>query len=156
MGAITSHPPAVLERQMRHAEIGATLDFPIPPKCESALERNHRFKATLANAEWALSNNRRTDLLLCQPSMLGCRFGPRSRRSLCTDEPSRSQIRWSCHRWNGAAPAQSRVCSRNQEAVRVEWSGPIHVFGVGNPEMVRKLLRMGADSTDSVPSVARS
>ena len=44
-------PDQVLERQMRHAEIGATLDFPIPPKCESALERNHRFKATITNAE---------------------------------------------------------------------------------------------------------
>lgn len=28
-------PDQVLERQMRHAEIGATLDFPIPPKCLS-------------------------------------------------------------------------------------------------------------------------
>ena len=75
---ITTHggdlitPQLVLERQMRHGEIGATLDFPIPPKCESKTERNRRFKATLTNAEWALKNNPTCrPPPLCQFAMLG-------------------------------------------------------------------------------------
>ena len=35
------------------------------------------------------------------------------------------------------------------EAVRAEWSGPIHLFGVGSPSMVRNCIEWGADSTDS-------
>jgi hypothetical protein len=35
------------------------------------------------------------------------------------------------------------------ESVRAEWEGPIHVFGVGSPSMVRSCLEWGADSTDS-------
>ena len=143
-------PDQVLEQQMRHAEIGATLDFPIPPKCESALERNQRFKATLTNAEWALRNNRRADLLLY--ASLQCWDADSAR------EAARAYTQMKHHDRNFAGIAIGGMVPRLRdpdyvrgviEAVRAEWSGPIHVFGVGSPAMVRNCLEWGADSTDS-------
>ena len=143
-------PAQVLERQMRHAEIGATLDFPIPPKCESALERNHRFKATIANADWALRNNRRTDLLLY--ASLQC-WDTASAR-----EAAQTYAQMNHHDRTFAGIAIGGMVPRLRdpeyvrgiiEAVRTDWSGPIHVFGVGSPGMVRNCLEWGADSTDS-------
>ena len=143
-------PDQVLERQMRHAEIGATLDFPIPPGCESKQERNLRFKATLTNAEWALRNNRRTDLLLY--ASLQCWDADSAR------EAARVYAQMSHHDRTFAGIAIGGMVPRLRdpdyvrsviEAVRAEWSGPIHVFGVGSPTMVRNCLDWGADSTDS-------
>lgn len=143
-------PGLVLERQMRHAEIGATLDFPIPPSCESKRERHRRFKATLTNAEWALSNNRRADLLLY--ASLQC-WGADSAR-----EAARAYARMTHHERSFAGIAIGGLVPRLSdpdyvrgviEAVRAEWPGPLHVFGVGSPIMVRRCLEWGADSTDS-------
>ena len=147
-GSIT--PDQVLERQMRHAEIGATLDFPIPPACDSTEERNRRFNATLINAEWALRNNRRSDLLLY--ASLQCWDAASAR------EAARSYDQMGHHRRYFAGIAIGGLVPRLRdpeyvqsviEAVRAEWSGPIHVFGVGSPTMVRNCLNWGADSTDS-------
>lgn len=143
-------PDQVLERQMRHAEIGATLDFPIPPGCESKLERNRRFKATLTNAEWALRNNRRADL--CLYASLQCWDDGSAR------EAARAYAQMRHHDRTFAGIAIGGIVPRLRdpdyvrsvvEAVRAEWSGPIHVFGVGSPTMVRNCLNWGADSTDS-------
>jgi len=143
-------PDQVLERQMRQAEIGATLDFPIPPKCESKRERNLRFKATLINAEWALRNNRRADL--CLFASLQCWDVDSAR------EAARAYAQMHHHDRTFAGIAIGGMVPRLRdldyvrgviEAVRAEWSGPIHVFGVGSPVMVRNCLEWGADSTDS-------
>lgn len=143
-------PEQVLERQMRHAEIGATLDFPIPPACESKRERNRRFKATLTNAEWALQNNRRPDLLLY--ASLQC-WDEGSAR-----EATRHIAKINHHNRRFAGIAIGGMVPRLRdpdyvrniiETVRAEWSGPIHVFGVGSPTMVRNCLEWGANSTDS-------
>jgi tRNA-guanine family transglycosylase len=143
-------PDQVLERQMRHAEIGATLDFPIPPSCESKLERNERFNATLTNAEWALRNNRRADL--CLYASLQC-WDDESAR-----EAARAYAQMSHHDRTFAGIAIGGMVPRLRdpdyvrsiiETVRAEWSKPIHVFGVGSPAMVRNCLDWGADSTDS-------
>lgn len=143
-------PDKVLERQMRIAEIGATLDFPIPPSCESNQERRQRFEATLANAEWALRNNRRADLLL-YASLQCWDFGS-------AREAGRTYAQMCHHNRSFCGIAIGGMVPRLRdpdfvrgvvEAVREEWSGPIHVFGVGNAQMVRKCLEWGADSTDS-------
>jgi helicase len=143
-------PDQVLERQMRHAEIGATLDFPIPPGCESKKERDRRFKATLTNAEWALRNNRRTDL--CLYASLQCWDVDSAR------EAARVYAQMRHHNRTFAGIAIGGMVPRLRdseyvrsiiEAVRAEWSGPIHVFGVGSPVMVRNCLIWGAHSTDS-------
>jgi tRNA-guanine family transglycosylase len=153
---ITTHggdsitPDQVLERQMRHAEIGATLDFPIPPDYESKRERNRRFKATLTNAEWALCNNRRSDLYLY--ASLQCWDADSAR------EAARVYAQMRHHTRSFAGIAIGGMVPRLRdlhymrnviEAVRAEWTGPIHVFGVGSPIMVRNCLIWGANSTDS-------
>lgn len=146
----TITPGQVLERQMRHAEIGATLDFPIPPGCESQRERNRRFKATLTNADWALSNNRRADLMLY--ASLQCWDTGSAREAARHLAAAFHQDR----RFSGIAIGGMVPRLRDPdyvrsiiETVRAEWSGPIHVFGVGSPAMVRNCLEWGANSTDS-------
>lgn len=143
-------PDQVLERQMSHAEIGATLDFPIPPTCETIRERNRRYQATLTNAEWFLCNNRRPDLLLY--ASLQCWDADSAR------EAARDYAQMRHHERSFAGIAIGGLVPRLRdpdyvkgvvEAVRAEWSGPIHVFGVGSPAMVRHCLDWGADSTDS-------
>jgi len=145
--SITTHggdhitPDQVLERQMRHAEIGATLDFPIPPKCESQLERNHRFKATIANAEWALRNNRRADLLLY--ASLQCWDADSAREAASTYTQMKHHDRTFAGIAIGGMVPRLRDPDYVRgviEAVRADWSGPIHVFGVGSPAMVRNCL----------------
>ena len=146
----TITPDQVLARQMRHAEIGATLDFPIPPACESKDEQHQRFRATLTNAEWALRNNRRADLLLY--ASLQCWDADSAREAAS----AYAQMRNHSQAFAGIAIGGMVPRLRDPdhvrgviEAVRAEWSGPIHVFGVGNPIMVRNCLEWGADSTDS-------
>lgn len=143
-------PDKVLERQMRNAEIGATLDFPIPPGCDDRQERKKRFEATLTNAEWALKNNRRADLLLF--ASLQCWDAGSAREAARVYARSNHQNR------SFAGIAIGGLVPRLKdpdyvrdviEAVRDEWNGPIHVFGVGNAELVRRCLEWGADSTDS-------
>jgi tRNA-guanine family transglycosylase len=143
-------PEQVLDRQMRHAEIGATLDFPIPPSCECAAERGLRFEATLTNAEWALKNNRRADLRLF--ASLQCWDAESAREAT----RSYAKMRHQGHSFSGIAIGGMVPRLRDPEyvrsvieAVRSEWPGVIHVFGVGSPVMVRNCLEWGADSTDS-------
>lgn len=153
---ITTHggdritPDQVLERQMRHAEIGATLDFPIPPACDSKTERTLRFEATLSNADWALRNNRRPDLQLY--ASLQCWD------TASAKEAARAYAQMNHHNRTFAGIAIGGMVPRLRdsgyvksviEAVRAEWAGPIHIFGVGSPVMVRNCLMWGANSTDS-------
>jgi helicase len=135
---------------MRHAEIAATLDFPIPLTCDSARERKRRFSATLTNAEWALRNNRRADMLLF--ASLQCWDAATARQTAASYRSMSHQGRgFDGIAIGGIVP---RLKDPNYvrsivEAVRREWEGPIHVFGVGSPVMVRRCLEWGADSTDS-------
>ncbi|MFY7915093.1 MAG: tRNA-guanine transglycosylase [Rubrivivax sp.] len=143
-------PDLVLQRQMRHAEIGATLDFPIPPSCDDKDERKKRFDATVENADWALRNNRRPDL--CLYASLQCWDAA----SACEAARNYSRMRHHERAFSGIAIGGMvpRLRDRDYvrsivESVRAEWEGPIHVFGVGSPSMVRGCLEWGADSTDS-------
>lgn len=143
-------PDQVLDRQMQHAEIGATLDFPIPPSCDCIQERTLRFEATLTNAEWALKNNRRSDLHLF--ASLQCWDVGSAREAARTYAKMRHMDR----SFSGIAIGGMVPRLRDPdyvrgviEVVRTEWPGLIHVFGVGSPVMVRNCLEWGADSTDS-------
>jgi tRNA-guanine family transglycosylase len=143
-------PQVVLERQMRHAEIGATLDFPIPPKIDSKRERSKRFEATLSNAEWSLKNSRRNDLLL-YASLQCWDVSSAKEAARCYTQMKHYDRRFSGIAIGGMVPRlrDTNYVQGIVEAVRSEWSGPIHVFGVGSPRMVRNCLLWGADSTDS-------
>jgi helicase len=140
-----THPRDVLELQEQVAEVAFSLDFPIPPGMAPA-EARERQQRTTANAHWALANRRRKDLLL-----FACVQG--------WDVPSARD----CARayagcgFDGVALGGMVPRARDMktvlsivEAVRAEVGElPLHVFGLGKPDVVRQLYRAGADSVDS-------
>jgi tRNA-guanine family transglycosylase len=145
----TITPQEVLQQQMDLAEIGATVDLPIPPGTDPA-EAVRRRDATIANAAWALQNNRRQDLPLY--ASLQCWDATSARES------AQAYAAMSFHGTRFAGIAIGGLVPRARddaylqsvvEAVRAVWDGPIHVFGIGNPTTLRKILGWGADSADS-------
>jgi helicase len=141
----TIDPMMVLERQEEIAEVGFTLDFPIPPG-SSAKEAEKRMNLTIGNAKWALDNRRRKDLLL-----FACIQAPdpANARAFASELAS---LPFDGFALGGMVPRM-----RNWELVEeftevvLEEVGdrPLHVFGVGKPERVRQLFEMGVTSVDS-------
>ncbi|HEV7373539.1 MAG TPA: tRNA-guanine transglycosylase [Pyrinomonadaceae bacterium] len=144
-GVETIHPRDVLELQERIADVAFTLDFPIPPGTE-AKEAQRRQRLTIANAHWALVNRRRRDLpvFACvqawdERSALAC---AREYKSAGFDGVAIGGL---VPRARDLATVRSIV-----EAVRTEIGElPLHVFGLGKPEMTEMLFRAGVDSIDS-------
>ena len=141
----TMDPMMVLERQEEIAEVGFTLDFPIPPG-SSPKEAEKRMNLTVGNAKWALENLRRKDLLL-----FACIQAP---------DPANARIvasELASLPFDGFALGGMVPRMRNWELVEefteivLEEVGdrPLHVFGVGKPERVRQLFEMGVSSVDS-------
>lgn len=138
-------PRGVLELQERLAEVAFTLDFPIPPGLGAA-EAERRLALTVANARWALENRRRRDLPL-----YGCVQGwdPES-AGRCAREMSGAGF-------DGLAIGGLVPRARDPalvdawvDAVRSELpDGPLHVFGLGEPAVVRRLFERGVQSVDS-------
>ena len=139
------HPKDVLDLQEKIADVAFTLDFPIPPSMAKR-EANRRKKLTIANALWALENRRRKDLLL-----FACIQG--------WDADSAREVA-RCYKdvgFDGVAVGGLVPRARDIElitaivsAVRDEIPDlPLHVFGMGKPEMVERLFAMGVDSVDS-------
>jgi len=141
----TIHPKDVLELQAQIADVAFTLDFPIPPNMELT-EARKRQKLTIANAHWALENKRRSDLLLyacvqgwdvqsaiqCAKAYANCGFDGIAIGGLVPRVHDMSLV-------------LSIV-----EAVRNEIGDlPLHVFGLGYPEIIQALYRVGVDSVDS-------
>ncbi len=138
------HPRDVLDLQHKVADVAFTLDFPIPPGMAPP-EARQRQELTIANAHWALANRRRRDLPLfavvqgwdaasardCARAYAGAGFEgvaiggmvPRAR-----DLPLVLSI---------------------VDAVRAEVGDlPLHVFGLGRPDLVEALFRAGVDSVE--------
>ena len=140
-----TNPQDVLEFQEKVADIAFTLDFPIPPGTETN-EASSRLKLTVANALWAIKNRRRRDMPLyacvqgfdaasareCVQAYKGARFDGLAIGGLVPRSGDRKLV-------------QEIV-----EAVRNEDDSiPLHVFGLGSPDMVELLYSMGVDSVDS-------
>lgn len=139
------HPKDVLELQAAIADVAFTLDFPIPPNMELT-EARKRQKLTIANAHWALENKRRRDLPLyacvqgwdvqsarqCAIAYANCGFDGIAIGGLVP-------------RFHDMNLVLSIV-----EAVRNEIGDlPLHIFGLGYPEIIQALYRVGVDSVDS-------
>lgn len=138
-------PSEVLDFQEQHADIGFTLDFPIPMGTEPG-EAQLRQRLTIANAVWALANRRRRDLLL-----FGCIQGWDEASYLACAE-GLAQHPFDGLAIGGLVPRakDTALILRIVEDVRkVAGDKPVHVFGLGAPELARKLFRAGADSVDS-------
>ncbi len=144
-GTETLHPRDVLEFQERHADVAFTLDFPIPPSMDR-LEARRRNKLTVANAQWALENRRRKDMLL-----YACVQGwdLKSYKSCAAEY---AKLGFDGVAIGGLVPRVSdfegmlAIVDAVREAVPDK---PIHVFGLGKPGVVEALFRRGVQSVDS-------
>jgi len=141
----TLHPSDVLELQEQIADVAFTLDFPIPPGTDLK-EARKRQRLTIANAQWALANRRRKDLRLYAVVQA---WDAESAKA-CAKEYKNAGF-------DGIAIGGLVPRSRNMdiiisivEAVRNEIGDlPLHVFGLGKPEIVEKLFGGVVDSVDS-------
>ena len=139
------HPKEVLEFQETHADVGLTLDFPIPLGL-SLRESKRRQKLTIANAHWALANRRRKDLRL-----YACiQFWDVESARTCAET-------YSGQGFDGVAIGG--LVPRSQDlnlvlniirAVREAIGNlPLHVLGLGHPKYLQQIYGAGADSVDS-------
>lgn len=139
------HPSDVLDFQEATADVAFTLDFPIPPTLANT-EGRRRLDLTVANAHWALANRRRRDLPLYA----------------CVQGWDVESYRECARVYAGAGfdgVALGGLVPRAQdrgllfaivEAVRTELPGlPLHVFGLGRPDLVAELFARGVQSVDS-------
>src|SRR5262249_46230539 len=142
-------PREVLDLQELIADVAFTLDFPIPPGM-NAVEAAKRLDLTVANAHWALANRRRRDLILFA----------------CVQAWDATSARACARAYSGTAFdgfAIGGLVPRSRdletvlaivEAVREEIGDrPLHVFGLGKPEIVAALFKAGVDSVDSTAHI---
>lgn len=139
------HPREVLSFQEKHAAIGATLDFLIPPGLhpEKALQRQ---ELSIRNARWALKNRRNKYLKL----YASIQAWDQESALRCTKKLAR-------HPFDGFAlggmvprVSQPDTILSIVHAIRmVDQDRPLHVFGIGQPNLVRRLFEAGVNSVDS-------
>jgi helicase len=141
----TLSPNSVIQRQEELADIGFTLDFPVPPGT-SREETERRMRLTLANAEWAVKNRRRKDLVL-----FGGLVGEsvedyvRMARQMAATGVEGLAV-------GGMVPRAGdwSLVERIVTGVLAEVGNkPVHVFGMGKPSRIKALFEMGVTSCDS-------
>ena len=141
----TITPEAVLTFQEEVADVAFSLDFPIPP-ARATEEGERRMQLTIANALWALNNKRRRDLPL-----YACIQG--------WDVASYRQCAQAYADMNFEGIAIGGLVPRMHDRELVEEivqavrlvipDKPLHVFGLGQPGLVKRLFELGVDSVDS-------
>ncbi len=141
---VLTTPNDVLCFQEKVADVGFTLDFPVPPGTDPA-EAQRRVDLTIANAVWAANNRRRRDFAL-----YGCIQGwdipsYRDCAAALVDLP------FSGLAIGGLVPRVRDwdLVKKIVAQIRSMTDKPLHVFGIGKPELVRELFAMGVDSVDS-------
>lgn len=139
------NPVDVLQFQMKHADLGATLDFIIPPGTEES-EALSRQKLTIQNALFVKKQAQKDEFMLYASLQ-------------CWDEQSARH----CARiyaeagFEGIAIGGMVPHAKEPEYIKstvraVREEAPhcaIHVFGCGNIELIPSLIELGADSFDS-------
>lgn len=138
-------PATVLTLQERIADVGFTLDFPIPLGI-SLEESKWRQDLTIANAFWAIKHRRRQDLKLyaCVQAW--------DVASARTCAQAYVNTGFDGIAIGGLVPRvhQTELILAIVSAVRAEIRDlPLHIFGLGHPNLVSKLFACGADSVDS-------
>jgi helicase len=144
-GVETIHPKDVLELQEAIADVAFSLDFPIPPSMELK-EARKRQRLTIANAHWALENRRRRDL----PLYAVVQAWDADSASKCAS--SYAGVGFDGIAIGGLVPRSHnlKLVLSIVEAVKNEIGDlPLHVFGLGHPEIIRELYQAGVDSVDS-------
>lgn len=138
-------PPSVLGFQEKQADVGATLDFLIPPECPED-EAERRLNLTLKNAIWAIKNRRNPKFHLFA-----------SVQAWDADSAIHAMQVLKPYPFSGFALGGMVPRVRRPEeiieivrAIRVVDSvRPLHVFGMGNARLIRDLFSEGVDSVDS-------
>lgn len=139
------NPLEVLHFQIMNADIGATLDFIIPPGLPEE-ECRKRQKLTIKNALYAKKHDIVGNLILYASLQ-------------CWDEPSAQEAAriYAKENFKGIAIGGMVPRAKDPEYIKkivraVHEQAPdchIHVFGIGNPELIPELIQAGADSFDS-------
>ena len=141
----TITPESVLSFQEEVADVAFTLDFPIPPaRVEQEGER--RMRLTIANAFWAIRNRRRRDLPLYACIQGWDIESFRRCAEAYVDKP-----------FEGIAIGGLVPRVRDRELVEGVVKAvrelipekPLHVVGLGQPNLVQRLFDLGVDSVDS-------
>jgi len=144
-GIDTLTPGGVLAFQEANADVAFTLDFPIPPSM-SARDAEERLDLTIANAYWALEN-RRSRTMKLYACLQGLDFDG---YMACAQELAEGAF--DGFAIGGLVP---RVSDRKElyrivEGVRKITEGkPLHVLGLGKPELIEHLYALGVQSVDS-------
>lgn len=140
------HPRDVIDLQEQIAEVAFTLDFPIPEGI-SETEAKRRRELTVANAEWALRNRRRSDMpLFASIQGWDVRSYRDSAETLSEHEFEGFAVGGLAGGGNGGDQFVERVITETREAIG---DRPIHVFGIGKPERAERVFEAGATSVDS-------
>jgi len=130
---------------MEKADIGATVDFIILPGMEKN-EAKHRQDVTIRNALWAVKQTRREGFRIY--ASIQAWDAKSARRIMKKLAP----YPFAGFALGGMVP-RVRDPEKIIEIVRairkVETKRPLHVFGIGKPELVRHLFTEGVDSVDS-------
>lgn len=138
-------PADVLQRQEVLADVGFTLDFPVPPGTERQ-EAERRMRLTLDNARWAVANRRRRDLVL---------FGGVVGETVEDYVDLAKEMAGAGVDGLAIGGLVPRAGNWNlvEEIVRgvVDAAGnlPVHAFGIGKPSRIKALFELGATSCDS-------
>ena len=141
----TTNPAEVLDFQEQWADIGFTLDFPIPPGFDPS-KAQLRQVLTIANAKWALENRRSSTLKL----FAAIQGDSEEMYGESAEELAR-------YPFDGFAIGGLIPRAHNRDLVeaivkRVRHEigdRPLHIFGLGHPKWIPLLLHAGADSVDS-------
>lgn len=142
----TITPEGVLEMQARVADMGATLDFPVPPSMTDQGQRDRWMRLTLANARWARAHHTGPMVLFgsvqgydvasyvrCATEMVAMGFESLAIGGLVPRQRDRDLVVEVCSKVRAVLPA----------------GGLLHVFGVGRPDLVGELFDLGVSSVDS-------
>lgn len=151
------HPKQVLKSQEQLAEVGFTLDIPIPPGCPTP-EATKRLAVTLKNAAWALRHRKRQDLRLF--ASLPFYDLEQAHQTAQTY----AQMNFNGKQFDGIAIGglvprlsdEDLLLALVQTVRNVAPGLPIHLFGVGEPPLAHRLFTAGATSTDSATFLTRA
>jgi helicase len=138
-------PPDVLTFQERHADIGATVDFIIPPNCDPK-EAEKRQEWTIKNALWAVRNRTKKDFRLYASIQAWDECATRRIVEQLAPEP------FDGFALGGMVPRIKRpdeILAIVRAIRTIDPERPLHVFGIGNAELIRALFREGVTSVDS-------
>lgn len=139
------NPLDILHFQIKNADIGATLDFIIPPGIDEA-ECIRRQDLTIKNALYAQKHNIVGNLILY--ASLQCWDESSARK--CAKIYAKAGFTGIAI--GGMVPRAKDLDYMKQLIHAVREEAPnclIHVFGIGNRSAIPKLIKAGADSFDS-------